>query len=273
MTVVDCFFSPEETKLSREFQENGYVIRDVDNRAALDELRSTIVRLTCSHLNCDAPTDHEEFLNDLHKVVKPEKLNDLRLFVFRSMNELSWLRPTYFSLGRSLLASLVGNELAMQNRVNLSIQMSKDNSSLLDLHSDVYSGETPFQVVQWLPLVSVSGTKSMFILPHAKTKDAEQNLNSLGDGGMSALYEQVKNDLISLTVPYGKVLIFNSNCLHGNVVNETETTRWSMNCRFTGLFTPYVSYEKGLGSFYVPITMRAASRIGISYSQPSGFQE
>ncbi len=271
MAVVESFFTPEEAALSRDFMRDGYVIRDVDDRAALDELRAALVGLACRHLQCAEPADHGAFLDTIHERVTPEKLNELRLFVFRSMNDFPWLRPTYHALGRSLLAALVGNELAMQNRVNLSIQMSNDNSSLLDIHSDVYGGETPFQVVQWLPLVDVSGRKSMFILPQAKTKEVAKDLKKLGD--MRALYAHVERDLVWLDIPYGKVLIFDSSCLHGNVVNDTPTTRWSLNCRFTGLFTPYTSYEKKLGSFYLPITTRAASRVGMRYEQPGGFEE
>lgn len=273
MPAVDSFFTPQESELSREYMNEGYVIRDVDDRQLLDNLRSELVKLVCCHLKCELPFDHGIFLDTIHERVKPEKLNELRLFVFRSMNEFKWLRPTYYALGRTLLASLVGNELAMQNRVNLSVQMSGDNSSLLDIHSDIHSGETPFQVVQWLPLMDVSGTKSMFILPQEKSKVHAQKLNEIGGGGMSALYVKVKDDLVWLNIPYGKVLIFNSSCLHGNIVNQSPTSRWSLNCRFTGLFTPYTSYEKKLGSFYLPITIRAASRVGMRYEQPGGFEE
>ena len=46
-----------------------------------------------------------------------------------------------------------------------------------------------------------------------------------------------------------------------------------MNARFTGLFTPYTGHEKKLGSFYLPITTKAVSRIGMDFEQPSGFEE
>ena len=230
-----------------------------------------IVELACHHLKIDYPSDPEHFLNHIHDLVTVENLNSLRLAIFRGMNDLSWLRPTYFSLGRSNLFSLVGNELAMQNRVNPSIQLPMDNSSLLDIHSDIFSGETPFQVVQWLPLVSVSGKKSMFILSPEKSKAVVKNLKDIGD--MPSVYEVVQQDLKWLDIPYGHVLIFDSSCLHGNVVNDSLESRWSLNCRFTGLFTPYTSYEKKLGSFYLPITTRAATKIGIRYVEPGGFKE
>lgn len=273
MHVVESFFTQDEASLSRDFLENGYVVRDVDDRALLDELRGTLVGMACRHLGIGVPGEHGQFLDTIHERMPSQKLNDLRLAVYRGMNELVWLKPTYYALGRKLLGSLVGNELAMQNRVNLSVQMSNDDSSLLDIHSDVYGGETPFQVVQWLPLVDVYDTKAMFILPRAKTEAMSPKLNTLGEGGMETLFDRVKDDLVWLKVPYGKVLIFASHCLHGNVINRTPTSRWSLNCRFTGLFTPYTGHEKKLGSFYLPITTRAVSRIGMHYEQPQGFEE
>lgn len=273
MAIIESFFTENEAELGREFMKNGYVIREVEDRTALDELRAAFVELACRHLGCGPPADHGEFLNTLHERVRPEKLNDLRLFIYRTSNEFRWLRPTYYALGRGLLGTLVGSELAMQNRVNLSIQMPNDDGSLLDIHADVYGGETPFQVVQWLPLMNCFETNSMFILPYPKMEVVNKNLNQLGEGGMSALFDRHKAELIWLNIPYGKVLIFTPNCLHGNVVNRTPATRWSLNSRFTGLFTPYTSYEKKLGSYYLPITTRAVSHIGMRYEQPGGFEE
>jgi sporadic carbohydrate cluster 2OG-Fe(II) oxygenase len=87
------------------------------------------------------------------------------------------------------------------------------------------------------------------------------------------LYEDVKNDLIWLKIPYGKVLIFSPNFLHGNIVNTETTTRWSCNVRFTGLFTPYTSPDKSLGSFYLPINTKPVTKLGLDYKKPSGFKE
>ena len=62
-----------------------------------------------------------------------------------------------------MVETIVGNELAMQNKLNLSFQMPNDKNSQLPMHSDIYAGESPFQVVVWIPLVNASSTKSMFI--------------------------------------------------------------------------------------------------------------
>ena len=68
-------------------------------------------------------------------------------------------------LRKPYLEAIVGNELVMQKKINLSIQLPEDQDSLLAVHSDVWSGDSPFEVVVWLPLVNCFRTKSMYILP------------------------------------------------------------------------------------------------------------
>ena len=62
----------------------------------------------------------------------------------------------------------------MQNNINLSIQFPKDESSLLPMHADTWSGDSPFETVIWLPLVNCYKTKSMFILKQSKYKNFEK---------------------------------------------------------------------------------------------------
>ena len=68
----------------------------------------------------------------------------------------------------------------MQQRVNLSIQMPGDTSSLLPVHADTWSGDSPYEVVAWLPLVHCYGTKAMYLLPprHAAAFDARQEVSA-----------------------------------------------------------------------------------------------
>ena len=78
--------------------------------------------------------------------------------------------------------------------------------------------------------------------------------------------KELESDLTFLEVPYGSVLVFNQNQLHGNVVNEECETRWSMNCRFKSVFSPYC--DKKLGEFFEPINLKPATQLGLSYQYP-----
>ena len=70
-----------------------------------------------------------------------------------------------------------------------------------------------------------------------------------------------------MKVDEGQYLIFNQNLPHGNIVNVENETRWSLNCRFKGLFTPYA--QKKLGEFFEPIILKAASMHGMHYKLPN----
>jgi sporadic carbohydrate cluster 2OG-Fe(II) oxygenase len=157
------------------------VIRDVEDRAALDQLRREIVLAAARAINQQPPRTTARSSTVSTTPGPSRKLNDLRLGLYREINGKPWFRPTYFRLVRGLVESLVGNELAMQNRINFSIQVPNDRSSLLDLHADVFAGETPYQVVEWLPLVDVRGTV-MFILPRPKSKRWSRG-SGFSDGG------------------------------------------------------------------------------------------
>ncbi|NQW10024.1 MAG: phytanoyl-CoA dioxygenase family protein [Alphaproteobacteria bacterium] len=272
MALTDSFIDPAEQALAKEFLDNGYVVKDVDDRAALDAMRAEIVRLACEHRGDVVPDDHDGFLNTLHERVAITEINPLRLHVFNGLNQHAWCRPTYLKLARSVIDAVVGNELAMQNKVNLSIQMPRDETSTLAVHADVWSAETPFEVVEWTPLVDVYDTKAMYILPPAANRTVRERMSHMPDGGKTFdLFAAYKDDFQWIAVPYGKTLVFSPILLHGNVRNDTDETRWSLNCRLTGLFTPYTSEEKCLGRFYTPITPKVASRVGMNFKPPEGF--
>ena len=49
-------------------------------------------------------------------------------------------------------------------------------------------------------------------------------------------------------------------------LNKEEETRWSLNCRFKGVFSPYS--DKKIGEFFEPITLRKVSELAIDYNLP-----
>ena len=268
---VAPFFDPAELALTREFLNAGYVLRPAADRAALDRIRDYLAASAARHLDLPVPTDAGAFLNNIHQQVDGARLNDLRLAVFHDINAQDWLRPAYFATARDSVQTLIGNELAMQKRINLSVQMPDDDKSVLPVHADVWSGDSAFEAVLWVPFVDVFASKSMFIASPAKNAEIVTRFKDFNGRSAEDLYREVEASLTFLEIPYGHVLVFNQNLMHGNRVNREAETRWSMNCRFKSVLSPYA--DKKLGEFFEPITLRAMTRIGMDFALPDDFTE
>jgi sporadic carbohydrate cluster 2OG-Fe(II) oxygenase len=264
------FFRDDEERLSTAFLEHGYVVAPAQDRAALDRIRNFVVERAAAFLGLPAPADPSAFLEGIGRHVDdPERLNELRLTVIDALTAAPWFREAYFACGRAVLEALVGNELAMQRGMGFSIQLPGDQSSVLPLHSDAWSEDSPFEVVLWIALVDVAATQSMFILTRERDAAWRERMNEFSGKSVDEFFAALETDVEYLTIPYGNVLCFTHTLMHGNRVNHESAARWSLNVRFKGLFTPYS--DKKLGDFFDPVTLRAASRIGIDYRLPGGF--
>ena len=261
------FLTDTEQALTTEYLSQGYVIRPVADVDALQWMQAQFVRLVGETLGTQLNGAPDEVLNHIHRQVPVAELNIFRLKIIRGFNAIEEFRQMYFRVARPYLETLVGNELAMQLRVNLSIQFPGDDSSLLPVHADTWSGDSPFEVVVWLPLVDCYRTKAMYILPPVAAAELSQQFVERAGNSSEDLYRSIQDEVKWLEVRYGEVLVFDQALPHGNRVNQESETRWSMNCRFKGVFTPYG--DKKIGEFFEPITLRAASKTGMAYRLPT----
>ena len=262
----NMFLSGEEQALTEEYLHQGYIIRSVADQKALTWIRKKFMSLSTQELKVEDELSAENWLNQVHEYVPVEELNDFRMKMIVGINAEPEFREQYFNLARPYLNTLVGNELSMQLRINLSIQFPGDESSLLPVHADTWSGDSPFEVDVWTPLVDCYGSKSMYILSPEQNKRIEKTFALQTGDSSNDLYQSICDDVKWLEVKYGEVVIFNQALPHGNRVNAENETRWSMNCRFKSVFTPYG--DKKLGEFFEPVTLRAASKAGMEYKLP-----
>ena len=253
------FLSKNEKILENEFTSQGFIIREAADKNALNKIQKFIFDILSKRGG--------ESLDKAHEVIDINELNNFRLEVINEINSQPWLREAYYLIAKPYLDLLVGNELAMQSRVNLSIQLPDDSSSLLPLHADTWSGDSPFEVVVWLPLVDCFNTKSMYLLPPKASDNLSDNFKLYAQGNSEELFNSIKNEINWIKINFGEVLIFNQSYPHGNRINKESETRWSMNCRFKGLFTPYK--DKKIGEFFEPITLRPVSKIAMNYKLPN----
>ena len=213
-------------------------------------------------------------LAQLHTEVSSSEVNELRLQLFRLLNEDYDQNAALLSkpiLGR--LVNLLGPDLAIQTQINVSIHLPGDASSTLDAHSDTWSGETPFQLNLWLAASDCASTNSMFVLNEEETRRFYKDMDV--QGKCPSIEKLAARRFIKLSS--GEGVLFNPHLIHGNTTNDTAFTRVSCNIRFKGLFHPESS-DSGLairarGNFFRPLTITensvyALSVLGISHQAP-----
>lgn len=234
------FFSTEEQELTERFLREGYIVQRAEDEGWLEYLRNLV-------------QPHEPgLLGDL---------NVLKLATMQALNGDDKAKLAYFMLAKNLLSVIVGNELAMQKKFNVNVQVPQDEKNLLPIHADTWTGDSAFQVVLWVPLVDCYRTKALWILPPKHMKHFRL------EGSSEEMFKRIEPYVEYIDIKYGEVLVFNSTLPHGNRLNREDSTRWSINLRFKGVFTPYG--RKELGEHFEPITLRAASRVGLDYRHPA----
>ena len=257
--------------LQKDFEKDGYVIVP-GKKILLEKLRKIIFLSIKKSKNIKIGQYKQEntskVFNNFHHLIKIKNLNNLRFNTYNKINSDALFRKYLYDSTKDYLDVLVGNELAMQKKINLSIQMPNDKDSLLDLHSDIYAGESPFQVVVWIPLVDAYDTKSMFFTKPKYNKKMNDQLLNTDKFTTKQMYNKNKKNFKFLNVKFGEILIFSPLMLHGNTINKTKETRFSLNCRFKSLLSPYdvlIKSHRNIPNFYKPLNIKPLTKIGFNY--------
>ena len=161
---------------------------------------------------------------------------------------------------------LCGNELAMQKKVGLSMQLPGNSGDALPIHSDTWNGVSPFDLNILIPLVDCRRTGSLYILERDAYKDALRLFPGLLRCSSDEIFQRLKGYLKWIEMSTNQVLAFDQTLPHGFCINRERSTHWSLNCRFKSIMSPYV--DKLLGEYFMPITTKACTINGIDYQEP-----
>ncbi len=206
-------------------------------------------------------------LDKIHKKITIEELNDFRLNIFKKLNTDKGFKKNIFNSAETFIIETVGNELVCSD-MNLSIQFPGDNSSLLDMHTDFFSGESIFQINLWVPFVAVKKTQSMFIINPFDSLVILKKIKKNKLLNFKKILQIYKKKMKWINLKKGEAILFSANCLHGNILNEEKNTRWSINVRYKNLYSPYTNLdnEKKIGGFYKPLSLKAVSIFNLKHN-------
>lgn len=259
----------EWSALGRAFVEAGWCKLAIERLADLDSLRRAFVSSLRETIPDGSGFDDDAYINRFHRFADPALINEARVRAIREVGGNEPMRRALYRCVARELTELIGPEIAMQRQINLVIQPPDDSANLLHLHTDAWAGCSPYEVIAWIPLVDVFGSKSMYLCPRSK---GQRRLVEVEDGlpleSADDLLRHVEQDIEPVTLSYGEALLFSSTLLHGARVNTTEETRMVLNVRFKALFSPYGT--KALGETFLPLTFLPASEVGLQYEATFG---
>ena len=254
------------------FQKNGYLIKKSKEINSTNYLQNKVFDLISKknkNINKINKSKKTVFFQKLHKHINKKKLNEIRLSIVNGINSDDNFYKSYYKSASEMLDGLVGNEIAMQKKINISIQIPNDEKSMLPMHSDIYAGESPFEVVVWIPLTNVKkSTHSMFIASPKDNPKINKEVTKSKNKTIIKIFNKYKKKFKFLEINYGEIVIFTPILLHGNVVNKTKETRISRNCRFKSLLTPYDVFSKthrNIPHFFKPLIIKPLTKIGFNF--------
>jgi len=251
------------------FQKNGYLIKKSSNQYSLNKIQDFLYYIFSKNKKSINLGKKINFFQQLHKELPKSKLNEFRVNAIEKINKSKPFREWYYNSAKELLDSMVGNEIAMQKKINLSIQMPNDEKSMLPMHSDIYAGESPFEVVIWIPMMNVKkSSHSMFITNPRDNKKINEQITKNKNSTILKIYNKYKKKFKFLKINYGEILIFSPIIQHGNIVNKTNETRVSLNCRFKSLLSPYDVFSKthrNIPHFFEPHVIKPLTKIGFNF--------
>ena len=124
--------------------------------------------------------------------------------VFRDIRFLK----DYYNSAKNVIHALCGNELAIQKRPGLSINLPENVNDVLPIHSDTWNGVSPYELNIWIPLVNCTDSMCLYILKrenYIKRINESKDLLRLSS---DELFNELKNDLTWIPMRYGQILAF-----------------------------------------------------------------
>ena len=260
------FRDNNELAASKTYNEEGYIIKKA-NYHFLELIKNDIEKAYFEFPGINK--EKYKGLENAHLSISAEESNNLRLHIMKTICKTTSFHKNYYNTAKDIIHTLCGNELAMQMRPGLSINIPENQNDVLPIHADTWNGVSPFELNIWIPLVNCSNSMCLYILKRDNYKRRLKDSKALLRLTSDELFNELKDDLTWIPIDYGQILAFDQSLPHGYTLNKEVNTHWSINCRFKGLHTPY--WDKKLGEYFMPIIVKNCTRLGMDYNHPDSW--
>lgn len=173
-----------------------------------------------------------ESLESVHKLLTPSEISILGKHCqsYCGTDEFSERVDSYFR-------DIVGDNIQFKDwmiqryfTIRIVIPNQAKEGRLLAFHQGIWVGNGLGLRTIWTPFTEVYDTNSMYVASYEDSVSITQNTyNSKWD------YDTIQNECKKLSYPIklspGEAYLFQQQHIHGNLNNETDITRWSMDGR------------------------------------------
>ena len=229
------------------FQNDGYFIHEFEQLSALDEIQ----KLCTSLCQETFKTEFTELAKYHELAISAEQHDKFQFLVYQKINELK-LHQQFVRDNIDFFIALFGPDIDLQTNTYLRIARPNQELDNIGMHRDTDYGNSAFEISISLPLISQTQGCGLNIVPksHLFTEHIVEQVNredvekGTNKNEMGFLYapKQLKNlqdeQLKCISLPFGSGLGFSLGLIHGQKVNTSNMTRWSIDFRLKNTFHP-----------------------------------
>ena len=173
-----------------------------------------------------------ESLESVHKTLKPNQIVELGKYLQKATGGEEFINriDSYYE---SIVPDLIEEDEYMIQRfftVRIVIPDQAKAGRLLQFHKDEWTGNGLGILTVWTPITKCYGSNSMQVL---SCEDSDYITNKCYQGKWS--FNKIQSESLFKSYPIdlepGQAHLFQQHIIHGNVNNETDITRWSMDGR------------------------------------------
>jgi sporadic carbohydrate cluster 2OG-Fe(II) oxygenase len=227
------------------FEKEGYLLLDFNETAYLTSFRELIqqyLKDITNNPDITLETFHQYITNDDEKIDIQYKINS---YVWKEQ-----LHENIIKENISLYHQLIGQDLDLQVKPYIRIARPNAPQDNIGFHRDSFYGNSGYEVSSFVALVDLDDHSALQIEPKSHhrgpipTKQVENKDVSKGDikNQLGFLYspkiidENYEMNNIPIPMKFGQVLLIGLGTIHGQEVNSSDTTRWSIDIRVKNTF-------------------------------------
>lgn len=229
-----------------KFAEEGYIVQDLVNTLYLSTFKEFLLNKLIEITGYKNIT-----LENFHEFIKNEKD---KINIQFKLSEMIWKEKLHFKIIQDnidLYYNLIGKDLDIQMKPHLRIARPHCPEDNVGFHRDTQYGNSAYEISNFIPLVDLDENSALQIepashkrgtIPYSKIPSKSVKKGSI-ENQLGYVYEEKRIDKNFKIKPnpiplkYKQLLIIGLGTIHGQEINTSNITRWSIDIRVKNSFS------------------------------------